>query len=296
MKFVVRLRWLLAASVVGAACLPTVGAAQAVLTKQMGIEQHLGAKLPLDIPFKDEMGQTVTLKNYIGARPLIVLPIFYSCETGCALITDGLVKTILAAQHPTGALGMLANARGTHPLTLGRDFDVVMLSINPAETPQLAANKKVLINESLKDPQVDAHWHLLTGSLENIRRVTDAMGFSFYYNPYTKVINHPTGSAILTPAGAISAYTIGNDFPTKLLEDDLALAAKNEISTEKADQTFMFGCVMLDPATGKIRFVVEGLVRLGMLITFLVLAGYIIIMLRRERKGGLPTGGRLTGA
>jgi protein SCO1/2 len=128
----------------------------------------------------------------------------------------------------------------------------------------------------------------LTGSLQNIRQVTDAIGFRYYFNPVTGVIRHPTCSVIVSPNGTISSYTIGNTFPPKLLDDDLALAARNQVGP-KADQSFMFGCLMLDPATGKLRFVVENIVRAGCVLTLLVMSLSIFFMIRNEKK--TPRGG-----
>jgi protein SCO1/2 len=138
------------------------------------------------------------------------------------------------------------------------------------------------------------HLHLLTGTLENIHKVTDAMGFSYYYNPLSDVIRHPTGSVVLTPNGQISSYTIGNDFPTKMLEASLTTAAQNKVSSLPADQSFMFGCVMIDPATGHIGFVVENIVRVACVITLLVFGLSVFRMLRNERKLTSPVGGGLS--
>ena len=258
----------------------------------MGIEQNLGAKVPGDAVFTDDTNRQVTFGSYLGKRPIILVPIFYSCQTGCPLITEGLVQTLHAASHPTGMMAMNKNAG--HPLTLGRDLDVVMLSIDPRETPELAANKKAFIMDRLSDPAAMDHWHLLTGSLENIHKITDAVGFKYYFDPSKNIIRHATGAVIISPNGTISSYTIGNEFPTKFLESDLALAANNQVG-QKADQSFMFGCVILDPATGKIRFVVENVVRVACVLTLLIMSLGIFLMLRNERRSGPAAGGRLSG-
>jgi protein SCO1/2 len=268
----------------------------------MGITQRLGNRIPADVPFLDESGHKVTFANYLGQRPLIVLPIFYRCQTGCALLTEELTKTLMAADSPRGEMSFLGvkpvSAVGKeHPLALGKDMDIVMLSIDPKETPELATDKKSLILNTIFDSRhpddplflaAQSHWHFLTGTLANIYKVTDAIGFHYYYNPDTGVIRHPTCSVIVSPNGTISSYTIGNEFPPKLLDDDLALAARNQVGP-KADQTFMFGCLMLDPATGKIRLVVENVVRAGCALTLLVMCTSLFFMLRAERR----TGGRL---
>jgi protein SCO1/2 len=285
------LKTLLVAVAVAAVPFAAFAQTQSSLTKQMGITQNLGAKIPADVEFKDENGQKVTFGSYLGQRPIVLVPIFYNCQTGCPLITDGLVQTLHAAANPTGAMRMEKNA---NPLQLGKALDVVMLSIDPRETPELAANKKAFIADRLGDDEGMSHWHLLTGTLPNIHKITDAIGFKYYFDPKLGLIRHATCSVIISPNGTISSYTIGNEFPTKFLEADLALAARNEVG-QKADQSFMFGCVMLDPATGKIRFVVENIVRVACVLTLIVMIIGFLNMLRNERRSGLAAGGRLSG-
>lgn len=266
------------------------------LASQMGITQNLGAKVPTDVKFLDERGMTVTLGTYLGNRPLLILPIFYKCQTGCALLTSELEQTLLAAAHPHGIKGMQDQGK-PHPLTLGKDLEVVMLSIDPRETPELAADKKIQIANAMGDyPTFYDHWHLLTSkSLSDIHRVTNAIGFRYYYNGKTDIIRHPTCSVIVSPNGTISSYTIGNEFPSKLLEDDLAVAATNQIG-QRADQSFMFGCVQLDPSTGRIRFVVENIVRVACVLTVLVMVTLFFLSMRNERRTNAAARGRLSGA
>jgi protein SCO1/2 len=209
-------------------------------------------------------------------------------------------------------MGIIDKKNGDLPLAPGKDLEIVMLSIDPAETPALAADKKNEIINAM-DPrgksslsrllsgasgnladEMNAHLHLLTGKEANILKETDAMGFKYYYNAATGVIRHPTGSVILTPRGEISSYTIGNDFPTRMLETGLSLAAANRISDHQADQSFMFGCIMLDPSTGKIRFVVENVVRI-LCILFLIGFGFGIYRMVRNERREILNGGGLSG-
>jgi protein SCO1 len=247
------------------------------IARSMGITQKLGAPVPKDVPFVDEYGTPIVLGDLLGKRPVVIIPLFYKCQTGCALITDSLMKTL--AKGTTGDI-----------LRVGRDLDIVMLGIHPKEKPELAANKKRLILNALAVPgkgmlreDLEANWHTLTGTEENIRKVTDAIGFKYYYNEAKDLVRHPTMSVIVTPDGKISSYTIGNNFPTKVLQEDLRIASKNEIGV-KADQSFLFGCIMLDPATGKTRLVVENIVRLAGVVTLLVLVTAIVRMSLKHRS------------
>lgn len=287
--------WLLIAAAAASMTAPAQTASTS-LTREMGITQNLGTKIPTDVKFLDETGRTVTFADYLGKRPLLVVPVFYKCQTGCALITSNLTQTLVSAAHPHGIKGMTSQGK-PHPLTLGADLDVIMLSIDPRETPELAADKKAEIEGTMDgDPNFEGHWHFLTAkSLADIHRVTDALGVRYYFNPKTGIIRHPTCTVVVSPNGTISGYTIGADFVSKFLEDDLAIAARNQVGA-KADQSFMFGCVMLDPATGKIRFVVENIVRAACVLTMLIMGAFFFFALRNERRANSAAGGRFSGA
>lgn len=256
------------------------------LARSMGITQKLGQQVPKDVTFKDDDGKTVRFGDMLHGRPILLVPIFYACRTGCALVTDSVLKT-------------MAKAGKSNELVVGRDLDVVMLSIHPKETPDLARSKKQLILNALVPPNASADWmprtskswHLLTGDLASIHQVTDAIGFKYKYDAEKDLINHPTCTVMLTPTGKISSYTIGNDFPTRVVTTNLATAARDEVGI-KADQSMMFGCIMLDPATGKYRVVVENVLRLAGVLTILILGASIVNMSlkskREARQGGDP--------
>lgn len=254
---------------------------QSKLTKQMGITQKIGDRIPLDVPFKDEAGNDVKFGDLFHGRPILLVPIFFTCKTMCVNLTDSIV-------------GTLAKATRSDILRPGRDFDVVMVSINPKETPELARAKKMEIFDMLT-PSVKGHpdeawrnsvepnWKMLTGTYPNILKITDAVGFKYGYNQQTQVINHPMMTVLLSKTGQISSYTIGTEVPTTVLEADLKLAEAGKLAA-KADQSFMFGCIMLDPNTGKYTVVVEKLVNLACVITVIALAGAILSMSLKERR------------
>jgi protein SCO1 len=263
---------------------PPMGSPQEKLTDKMGITQRLGAYVPTDVAFTDETGKQVQFGDLLGERPVILIPLFYRCTTMCISITDGLVKT-------------LSKATRNDSLKPGRDFDVVMLGIHPKETHELAMAKKIEIFNILTPPagrtedtvwrnSAERGWHLLTGDMQSVRQITDAVGFKFSYDEQKDLINHPTCSIILTPDGKISSYTIGNGFPTKVLEDAIETAALNEVG-RKADQSFMFGCIMLDPNTGKYTLVIQNVLRLAGILTVLIIAASIFTMSMKERRKSL---------
>jgi protein SCO1 len=247
---------------------------QSPLTQTMGITQRLGQFLPKDATFKDESNQTVKIGDYLGKRPVAIIPVFYACQTGCALITDSVLKTVVKAEHED-------------KLVVGRDLDIIMVSIHPKETPELASDKKALIMRALELPGTARGWHLLTGDLESIHQVTDAIGFTYKYDAKKNLINHPMGSVIVSPSGKISAYTIGNDWPTKVIEDDLAYA-KNEETAPAADQSLMFGCIMLDPESTKYRPLIENIIRGFGVLTLAILSFSIYSMSVRYKYRNDP--------
>jgi len=276
------------------------GAGQSSLTKSMGITQRLGETVPKDLMFKDEQGNNVRLGDMLHKRPVVLVPIFYSCKTGCAILTDNIIKT-------------LAKATVGDILKPGRDMDVLMYSIDPVEDANLAHAKKALIFNSLTPHfstpaqtgawRADAEkgWHLLTGTKESIEQLSAAIGFKYDYRTVpdlqktktVNLINHPTCTAFLTPEGKISSYTIGNGFQTKEVETNVATAQKGEIGM-KADQSWMFGCVMVDPTTGRNRLVIENVWRLCGVLTLLALGVAVTSMFVKNHRENLVGGGGLS--
>jgi len=255
------------------------GKGQSPLTRGMGITQNLGTQVPLETKFKDDDGKPIKFGEVFHGRPVLLIPIFYNCMTGCPLVTDNVMKTLARAN------------KAKNELLVGKDLDVVMVSIHPKETPELANAKKQRILNALEPPnaapdwreRTSANWHLLTGDLDSIHKVTDAVGFKYKYDAAKNLINHPTCTVLLTPEGKVSSYTIGNDFETRVIKEDLAIASHNEIGV-KADQTMMFGCIMLDPATHKWRPVVENIMRVAGILTIIGMAISVMLMNRSTKR------------
>lgn len=250
---------------------------QSPITKGMGITQRLGESVPKDALVKDEAGKTIRFGDVLGKRPVIFLPVFYECKTACPIITNNLLKT-------------LSKAATQDVMIVGRDLDVVMLSIDPTETPEQAAARKAVIVKAFAKPGTEHGFRLLTGDLASIRKITDSVGFQYRYDTAKHLISHPMGSAMLSPQGKIAKYTIGNNFPTKIAEEGLAVAARNEVG-DVADQSQMFGCLMLDPATTRNRPLIQNIMRVGGLATLLILIGSIISMNAKYKRSVLPPGG-----
>jgi protein SCO1/2 len=246
-------------------------------TKAMAFDQKLGAQVPLDVPFNDDNGNAIKFGDVLQGRPIILVPIFYSCQTGCALVEDSLIKT-LAAMTKKSRIAMEHSWNGV----VGKDFDVVMVSIDPKETPKLALSKKAFLTNLYNQPGTEGGWHLLTGTYSNILRVTDAVGFHYFYDGKNNIIRHPTGLVFLTPKGVVSSYILGTEYTPSVLDSNVVLAANNQIGRKA--ETVLFGCIMLDPATGQRRIIIENVVRVSCFATLIAVATYIISMCLKDRR------------
>lgn len=256
----------------------------------IGITQKLGAEVPLDLAFKDETGANVRLSQYFGRRPVVLNLVFYKCPGMCSLEFEGLVESFTKMSIPKDgpragaskyvAVGGDANAAYT---VLGKDVDIVSVSIDPNEGPADAAAKRKDILINFKDDSATHGWHFLTGDLDTINRLVTAVGFAYTYNPDTKGINHPAGIILLSPTGKVTQYFYGTGYPEKPLHDAIALAKTNTVG-QKAD-VILLGCLSHDALTGKYSVNVEQTLRVMCVLTVVVLGFSIWRMGHRKSKG-----------
>ncbi len=246
------------------------------LGQRMGIDQRLGDQVPLDTEVVDEHGKHIKLGDVFQGRPVVFMPIFYTCKGVCGIELSNILKSAV-------------RMKGTFPI--GEKYDLVALSIFPKETPDLALAKEKDLQDMYNRPASLGGWHLLTASEGNIRKVTDSLGFRYEYNSVTDRINHPSGLMILTPQGKISSYIYGADYPTKVLQDSLTLASTGKVGAKA--EVILLGCIMVDPVTGKRTVVVEQVMKIAGILTVLILAFSIFKMSRDSKKaaanGGTPT-------
>ncbi len=244
------------------------------LGERIGIDQKLGDQVPLDVPVIDEHGNHIKLGDVLHGKPVVFMPIFYSCKGVCGVELSNMLKSAIKMKK-------------TFPI--GDKYDLVVLSINPKETPDLALAKEKDMQDMYGMPESAGGWHLLTGDGEaNIRRVTDALGFRYEYKPETDQINHPSGIMVLTPQGKISSYIYGADYPTKVLQDSLVLANEGKVGAKA--EVILLGCIMVDPVTGKRTVVVEQVLKIAGIMTVLIL-GLSILKMSLDTKKNAPPGG-----
>lgn len=235
------------------------------------IHQHLDRQLPLNADFRDETGKTVTLGSYFGKRPAILALVYYRCPMLCSEELNGLV----------GALEMLN-------FTPGKDFDVIVASIDPTEGPSLAASEKALYLKRYGNPSTANGWHFLTADQPSITALTDAVGFGYVrvQGPDGKMTQfaHTSSIEIITSEGKIAQYYLGVEYPPKEMRIALIDASHGKIGSP-VDLILTY-CYRYDPRTGRRSFMVVRMVQLGGLITVLALGGYMLVMFRRDAING----------
>jgi protein SCO1 len=241
--------------------------------ENVGIEQHLNAQVPPDLTFRDESGKTVKLGDYFGRKPLILNLVYYNCTMLCGEVLSGLTGTMRLVKFD-----------------IGKEFEVVTVSFDPRETPEIAAAKKKEYLKRYTRPGAAEGWHFLTGSAESVNALTKSVGFQYQYDPKIDQFAHATAIMVLTPDGRISRYFYGVDFPPKDLRMGLVEASEGKIGNA-VDQVLLY-CYHYNPATGKYGAVITNILRLGAGATILILGSFLFIMFRLERS--LPGRAALT--
>jgi protein SCO1/2 len=213
---------------------------------------------------RDETGGAVTLGSLLRGKPVILNLVYYECPMLCTLVLNGLLSAMKAL-----------------PFDAGTEFDVITLSFDPTETPELAARKKATYLEQYRRAGAAAGWHFLTGDAAAIERLAAAVGFRYRYDPQRKEFAHAAGLTVLTPRGVIARYFFGVEFVPRDLKFGLMEAADERIGSP-IDQLLLF-CYHYDPSSGRYSTAVLNGVRAGGLATLLALAGFILWAVRRER-------------
>jgi protein SCO1/2 len=245
---------------------PGKAALEAVpMLKEVGIDQRLDAQVPLDLTFTTHAGADVRLRDLLSTRPAVLALVYYECPMLCTQVLNGL----------EGSLEALS-------FTIGREYDLVVISFDPGETPAMAAEKRKTFLHRYGRPGVDAQVHFLTGREEAIRALTGAAGFRYAYDAAIDQYAHPAAITLLTPGGRISRYLYGIEFAPKDLKFGLMEAAESRIGT-LTDQWLLF-CYHYDPESGRYGLAIMTFVRLAGAATAIGLVAYIVWAVRREKR------------
>ena len=237
--------------------------------KNVGIDQRLDQQLPLDMQFKDETGKPVKLGDYFkSGRPVILNLVYYTCPMLCGEELAGL----------SSALGVLR-------FTPGNEYETVTVSINPDETPEVAAERKKIfvdrMNERLEKKSDGSGWHFLTGQQAEIQQLADAVGFHYKRDARTRQFIHSAAIMIVTPQGKLAQYYYGVEYSPKDLRLGLIEASRNKIGN-LVDQIQLY-CFHYDPKSGRYGATITSILRLGGAATVVLLGGFLIVMYRREQ-------------
>jgi protein SCO1/2 len=231
------------------------------IVRNVGIDQKLNQQVPLDIPFRDENGNTVRLGDYFGRKPVILSLVYYDCPMLCTTSLNGLDSSLKELTF-----------------NLGTDFNVVTVSFDPTEKPSLANAKKAIYVGIYGRPGAAAGWHFLTGDQASIQRLTQAVGFRYNYDPTIKQFIHATGIIVLTPQAKIARYFYGIQYPAGNLRLALVEASQGKIGNP-VDEVLLY-CCQYDPMTGKYSLIISRVLQVGAAVTILSLGTLMIVMFR----------------
>lgn len=239
----------------------------------IGIKPHLNGPVPLNASFVDEDGAEVTLGSFFGQRPVLLVPVYYTCQ-------------MLCSQTLHGVLGAL------RPLSLlpGRDFEIVVFSFDPADTTETAREMRDRYATLYSSYRGDAGWHFLTGPENSIRALTDAIGFHYRYDAADKMYIHQSGVMVITPAGRVARYFYGVDYEPKDLKLGLVEASNGRIGSA-VDRVLLY-CYHYDPKTGKYGAVVINMLRGAGIVMLLTMAVVLGVFWKADLARDSANGGR----
>jgi protein SCO1/2 len=244
-----------------------------VVLSKVEIVQKLNQQIPLNLTFTDDNGQPVQLASYFGTRPAILALVYYQCPMLCSEELNGL----------TSALRMVDEVPG-------KDFNILVISIDPSEGTELASAKKASYLKLYHHPETASGWHFMTGTQPNIDALTKAVGFGYVKipGPDGKLTQfaHASAIQIVTPTGKLAQYYMGVEYSPKDLRLGLAEAATNRIGSP-VDNILTY-CYHYDPLTNRHSLIVARVVQLSGIVTCISVGGFMLTMFRRDARLGRP--------
>lgn len=231
----------------------------------VGIDEQLGNPIPGDITFQDASGETVRLGDYLGNKPVLLNFVYHDCPMLCNLLLDGLTATMQQMDW-----------------TPGDEFEVLTVSFNSVETPEMAARQKARYLDLYGRPEAAPGWHFLTGDDTAVERLTDATGFSFRWVEQQQQFAHPAVLIFLSPEGTITRYLYGLEFPPRDVRTALVEASEGTVGTT-LDRVLLF-CLQYDPNANSYVADAQNMMKLGGAVTVLVLGFMLFIFWRREGR------------
>ncbi len=228
------------------------------------VEQKLNDQVPLDLVFRDEFGRSLPLSTYFsGNKPVILALVYYTCPMLCNMVLNGVESTLKAIS-----------------LDPGKDFEVVAVSFDPRDTPEVAAAKRANYLKRYHRSNTDNGWHFLTGDEASIKALTSAVGFRYRFDASTGQFAHASSIMILTPQGKLSRYFYGVEYAPRDVRLGLVEASQNKIGTP-VDQILLF-CYHYDPATGKYGAIAVNMMRFAGATFVLICGTFLFAAWRRD--------------
>jgi protein SCO1/2 len=232
----------------------------------VGVDEHLGASLPLDASFRDHTGERVRLDRYFDRRrPVVINLMYHRCTMLCSVVLDALVNGLKGVAW-----------------TVGKEFDVVSISIDPRDGAALGAHARERILARYGRADAAHGWHFLTGEQADIDRVAGALGFRYHWVPEEEQYAHPAAIFVLTPDGKIARYLYGIDFAPADLRLGLLEASEGK-SVSTVERVLLF-CYHYDATGRRYTFMVTRVLRVGGLVVLVAVAALIGTLWRRERR------------
>src|SRR6266849_1413870 len=233
--------------------------------QNVGFEPPLNGPMPLDFPFRDETGRSVQLREYFGQKPVVLAFVYYGCPMLCNQVQQGVVGTLRMLSFSPGA-----------------DYQVVFISFDSRETPDMAAEKRKTALSHFRRSGTEAGWHFLTGSQDSIDAATRAANCRYNFSAKTNLFAHASGVIVISPDGRISRYFYGVEYPGRDMRLGLVEASAGKIGTP-IDHVLLF-CYQYDPSTATYSTAILRIVRLGGVLTILCIVGGILIFRRRDAR------------
>ena len=235
------------------------------LPGKVSITQKLNNQIPLDLMFRDETGNIVRLRDYFNhGRPVLLNCMYYRCPMLCSTVMEGISSVLTELKF-----------------NVGEEFDVITVSIDPRDMPEQAMQKKEKYVKRYGRLNAAGGWHFLTGADPSIKQLANAVGFEYAYDPKTDNFAHGTLLTVLTPEGKLSRYFYGFEYNPRDLRLGIVEASAGKVG--KATDQILLLCYHYDPSTGKYSRSAMTFVRAGGVATMMTLAGFIFVLLRKER-------------
>jgi protein SCO1/2 len=258
-------QWALLLSLLTGGSLVQAQYARPIITRGVDLQQKLNSQIPLDLVFKDETGQAVPLRTYFGSKPVLLSLVYFKCASVCPM----------SMRETTLSLSRL-------PLKPGTDYNVLVVSFDPQDTPAAAAETKLKYAKDFHQAGFGDGFHFLTGSQDAITKLTQAVGWKYNWDQKTQQFAHAAGIMIATPEGKLSRYYYGVAYASADIRMGLVEASKRKIAAP-ADYILLF-CFHWDEQQGKYTLAITNILKGAAALTILLLGGFIFVFMRNDRN------------